>query len=107
MPNVRDIRKVRQALNFDASIVETSQHYYYLDEDDIGGVIDIYFTYRLPKTKEILKGVLKYNGELQLINCQNCAYYIGQPECEYDNRFIVSDRYKCVDYSMFLKKKEV
>ena len=105
MPNGRDIRKVRQALNFDASIVETSQYYYYLDEDDIGGVTDIYFTYRLPKTKEILKGVLKYNGELQLINCQTCAYFIGQTECEYDNRFIVYEEHRCKNYSKWFKKK--
>ena len=100
----RILSKVRKALNFSCTILETYQHHYYLDEDDIGGVTDIWFLYRLSKEGETLKGILKHNGELQLISCQNCAYYLGTSECEYDNRFIVSERNRCTNYSKWVKK---
>ena len=101
----RILSKIRKSLNFDCTIIETYQHNYYLDEDDVGTVTDVWFLYKLPKTDEILKGILKYNGELQLISCINCAYYIGQSECEYDNRFIVYEEHRCKNYSNWLKKK--
>jgi hypothetical protein len=53
------------------TIIETYQHNYYLDNDDIGDVVDIWFLYKMPKSDKVLKGIVKYNGELQLINCQN------------------------------------
>ena len=103
--NRRDLIKIREKMGSSISIIETYHHSYYLDYDDVGNVVDIWFLYKLPKSEEVLKGIIKYNGELQLISCQNCAYYIGQSECEHDNRFIVFEENRCKNYSKWLKKK--
>ena len=96
--NRRDLIKIREKMGSSISIIETYQHSYYLHSDDVGNVVDIWFLYRP-------QGIIKYNGELQLISCQNCAYYIGQSECEHDNRFIVFEENRCKNYSKWLKKK--
>ena len=104
--NKRDLVKIKEKIGNSITIIETYQHSYYLDNDDVGDVVDIWFLYKLPKSDEVLKGIVKHNGELQLISCQNCGYYIGQSECECNNRFIVFEENKCKNYSKWINNKK-
>ena len=103
--NKRDSSKIKEKMGNSITVIETYQHSYYLDDDDVGDVVDIWFLYKFPKSNEVLKGIIKYNGELQLISCKNCGYYIEQPECECNNRFIVFEENKCKNYSKWINRR--